>query len=104
MGENGRRYIDGQRVQTAHVHPVRQSLWLAYLSFSPFGPSVSSETGRQRPSAACWGPSGNPGQSRVHSHGLGALGSLTARTETLYLTNWMHIAVTRRTEIFKRIV
>ena len=44
-------------------------------------------------SAACSGPS--PGQRRVHSHGLRARGSLTARAETLYLTNGMYIAVTK---------
>src|ERR1700691_1451878 len=36
-------------------------------------------------SAACSGPS--PGQRRVHSHGLRARGSLTARAETL-LDKW----------------
>jgi hypothetical protein len=44
-------------------------------------------------SAACSGPS--LGQRRVHSHGLRARGSLTARAETLYLTIGMYIALTK---------
>ena len=105
-GEDGRRYNDGQRVQTAHVHPVRQSLWLAYLLFSPCGPSVSSETRQTCPRTPppVQGQVEIPARRRVHSHGLRALGSLRARAETLYLTNGMQIAVTKETKIFKRIV